>query len=67
MKDGKKRSFAKTLTWRVVATLIGIGGIFMITGDAAASSVAGTGISLVKGVFYYAHERFWETTNWERE
>jgi uncharacterized membrane protein len=58
------RSFAKTLTWRTVATLDTFVISYFITGSVAwAGSIAGIEVA-TKVVFYYLHERLWESSSW---
>ena len=64
MKILRKRSIAKTFTWRCLATtdtfIIG----YFITGDLiSATSIAGIEI-FTKILIYYFHERTWAKVNW---
>ena len=55
----KKRSFFKTLTWRVLATTDTFVLSFYITGNLVfAGSIASVEV-LTKLVLYYWHERLW--------
>jgi len=68
MTDGsrttRKRSLAKTLTWRVTATFDTFLISLFITGSFAwASSIASLEV-LTKMALYYGHERVWERFNW---
>jgi uncharacterized membrane protein len=55
----RQKSILKTITHRLLSTLLTLGILFIVTGNFA---VAGT-VSLVDGVLksmlYYVHERFW--------
>lgn len=63
-RTGRRRSFAKTLTWRTTATLDTFVISYLITGSAAwASSIAGIEVVTKLG-FYYLHERVWERSTW---
>lgn len=57
--ETQKRSIAKTISWRIVATIITGVVTYFLTGRldfAVAVSFADTG---VKFFTYYAHERMW--------
>lgn len=68
MKDiSKKRHLAKTITWRIIASLTTfILAILFFKDDPHATEKA-TGIaiaeSILKMVLYYFHERFWYKSN----
>ena len=66
MLDKRVRSVAKTVTWRIIATLITIGGVYVITGNVSLSFEAGVIINLLKALIYYMHERAWEHVSWGR-
>jgi uncharacterized membrane protein len=66
MRDKRRRSIAKTITWRSIATLITIGGVYVITGDLALSFGTGLVLNFIKAVGYYVHERVWEHIQWGR-
>lgn len=58
-KIEKKRHFAKTLTWRIVATSDTFLIAWFITGSIDwAAGIAGIEI-LTKMILYYLHERAW--------
>ena len=68
MTDGprtsRKRSLAKTLTWRVTATFDTFLISLFITGSIAwASSIASIEV-LTKMFLYYGHERLWDRFGW---
>ena len=59
-KSSKRRSFFKTLTWRVLATTDTFVLSFFITGNLVfAGSIASVEV-LTKLVLYYWHERVWD-------
>jgi uncharacterized membrane protein len=76
MSASKKRSLAKTLTWRIIATT----DTFILTlvsatwfsdelgiGSSEAVALAGTVAALevvTKMVLYYLHERGWSSLDW---
>ncbi|MGB7971508.1 MAG: DUF2061 domain-containing protein [Candidatus Deferrimicrobiaceae bacterium] len=57
--DTQRRSILKTISWRVVATLITGGVAFVVTGRVDMAITVGLGDSLVKFFTYYLHERMW--------
>ncbi len=79
MSASKKRSLAKTLTWRIIATT----DTFILTlvsatwfsdelgiGSSEAFALAGTVAALevvTKMVLYYLHERGWSSLDWGQE
>ena len=64
MEEQKKRSIAKTLTWRVTASLDTFVIAWVITGDwKMGGSIAGIEV-LTKMFFYYFHERIWTKIKW---
>ena len=63
-RASRRRSLAKTLTWRVTATLDTFVISYLVTGSAAwAGSIAGVEV-VTKVGFLYLHERAWERTSW---
>ena len=64
MRDGRKRSLLKTITWRVLATIITVLGVKLISDDWGIASSLGIGINLLKMGFYYFHERVWNRVKW---
>ena len=62
--DTTKRSIAKALTWRELASLATFIISYMLTGDI----VAATGIASVQVfvnlLLYYVHERIWNKIDW---
>jgi len=57
------RSLAKSITWRVVATLTTILLVFLFTRNIVVSTSVGTLEFLVKAVIYYLHERVWNMSD----
>jgi len=60
----KKRSFAKSLTWRALAVIVTFGSIYALTGE---TGLAGAGTLLTNSinfVLYYVHERVWNNIEW---
>ena len=65
--DHKKRSLAKTLTWRIVATSDTFLISWIITGAVTlAGAIAGIEV-ITKMFLYYLHERGWNKVKWARQ
>lgn len=63
MRDQRKRSLIKTLTWRVTASLDTFLISWIITGSyMLGGSIAGIEI-ITKMFLYYGHERIWNKFN----
>ena len=67
MRDRRRRSIAKTVSFRVIATVITFVGVLLITKDLSVSILSSLAINAIKGVAYYIHERGWEHINWARD
>jgi len=63
MTDKRKRSFAKAISWRVVAVIITIVVSFIVTGKFLIAASIGLLDSLIKVFAYYYHERAWNGTD----
>ena len=62
--ESHKRSLAKGFTWRIIATTITTGLIYIATGDILISTGLGVLDFVIKMTTYYAHERTWNTIAW---
>jgi len=61
------RSFAKAISWRIVATLTTILLVFAFTGSLMISGGVGVAELVVKILVYYLHERVWNMVDFGRE
>jgi uncharacterized membrane protein len=59
----RRRHIAKTITWRVVASLSTFLISWMITGKIEYGLAIGVTEALIKLVLYYLHERMWYKSN----
>ena len=67
MVASKKRSLAKTITWRVIATTDTFILAWLFTSDEViAASIAGLEV-VTKLILYYVHERGWSSLQWGQE
>ena len=57
--ETRKRSIAKTISWRVVATIITGCVTYFLTGRLDFAVTVGLADTSVKFFTYYAHERIW--------
>ena len=63
----KKRHLAKTLTWRVIASLTTFVIAYVFFKDDPQATEKATGVALTESIIkmglYYVHERFWYKSN----
>jgi len=59
-----KRSIAKTISFRILATIITIILVLIFTGNIALASVIGIVEMITKLIAYYLHERLWDKIAW---
>ncbi|MBC8313010.1 MAG: DUF2061 domain-containing protein [Candidatus Cloacimonetes bacterium] len=64
MKEKHKRTVAKTISFRIVASLLTILIVFTFTKNATISIGIGIVEAISKMIFYYIHERIWDKVNW---
>ena len=57
--ETKKRSIAKTISWRIVATIITGVVTYLLTGRLDFAVTVGLADTGVKFFTYYTHERMW--------
>ena len=66
MQATRRRSLAKTVSWRVIATLDTFVISYLVTGSGVfAGSIASFEV-VTKIVIYYFHERAWMRIDWGR-
>ena len=63
--DTKKRTMAKTITWRITASLTTFLIAWILTGDILVGASIGSIEALAKIFLYYFHERIWTNISWE--
>ena len=64
--DLKKRTIAKTMTWRVTASLTTFLIAWILTGDLLIGATIGSIEAIAKIFLYYFHERIWNSINWAK-
>ncbi len=55
----RKRHIAKTISYRIVSTLIGFGIMWWVSGDIKVGAAFGVAELVYKPIQYYFHERIW--------
>ena len=63
--DTQKRTIAKTMTWRITASLTTFIIAWILTGDILIGASIGTIEAIAKIFLYYFHERIWTNITWE--
>jgi uncharacterized membrane protein len=63
----KSRSFAKSLTWRVIALLTTFITLYALSKDINMATMATVITNGVNFVAYYYHERVWNSVKWGKE
>ena len=64
--DLKKRTLAKTMTWRVTASLTTFLIAWILTGDLLIGVSIGSIEAIAKIFLYYYHERIWNNISWAK-
>ena len=64
--ETKKRSIAKTISFRILATITTMVIVYIITGNLAIAGIIGFWEIITKLILYYAHERVWDVVKWGR-
>ena len=64
--DTQKRTLAKTMTWRITASLTTFIIAWILTGDLVIGASIGAIEAIAKIFLYYYHERIWTNISWEK-
>ena len=59
MKVDKRRHIAKTISYRVISTVIGFLLMWLISGSVKVGAAFGVAELIYKPIQYYIHERIW--------
>ena len=62
----KKRTLAKTMTWRITASLTTFLIAWILTGDLLIGVSIGSIEAVAKIFLYYYHERIWNNISWAK-
>lgn len=57
--DSTRRSIAKSLSWRALATIITTTIVFVMTGKGEFAATIGLADTVLKFAIYFGHERLW--------
>lgn len=66
VSETKTRSLVKAILWRVIATVVTFGMLYMLTGKVIESIEVTAIAAAVSMVAYYLHERLWNKISWGR-
>jgi len=55
-----KNPFWKAITWRIIASVITMGLVYLTTGNVVQTLLVGIPESILKVLFYILHEMAWE-------
>ncbi len=62
-----RRSIAKALSWRFLATIITTTLVYLLTGKGEFAATVGLADTLIKFFIYIAHERAWNKVAYGRQ
>jgi uncharacterized membrane protein len=65
--ESNRRSIAKALSWRLLATAITTALVFAITGKGEFAATVGVSDTLLKFFIYFGHERLWNRIPFGRQ
>ncbi len=63
-KEKQIRTFTKTISWRIIATLATVTISYLLTKDFLIAFSIGSIEVFFKMILYYGHERFWNSIDW---
>jgi uncharacterized membrane protein len=63
--ESRRRSVVKTLSYRVIVTVILAAVTFVVTGSLYQTSAISIVFALLSTIAYYIHERIWTTIKWK--
>ncbi len=64
MNDNQKRTILKTISFRIVASLLTVIIVYIFTKELIISFGVGIVEAISKMIFYYIHERIWDKIDW---
>jgi uncharacterized membrane protein len=62
--NSKKRSLAKTITYRLISSGIGFLVVWVLSDNVKASAMFSVAELIYKPLQYYIHERVWQRIKW---
>ena len=67
MIDTRKRSLAKTLSWRILASGSTFFLTWLITGDVSLAGILFVILFVAHTALYFVHERIWNHIHWGKK
>ena len=67
MTETRKRSIAKSFTWRIICIVVSIVTAYFLTGKLDVAVAIGTVYNAITMILYYFHERFWNVLDWGKQ
>ena len=67
MTETRKRSIAKSFTWRIICIVVSIVTAYILTGKLDVAVAIGTVYNAITMILYYFHERFWNVLDWGKQ
>jgi len=64
--NSKKRSLAKTVTYRLISSAIGFVVVWMLSDNVKTGAMFSMAELIYKPLQYYIHERVWQHIKWGR-
>lgn len=64
--DTNRRSLAKAISWRLLATLITSALVYLLTGKGEFAATVGLADTSLKFLIYFGHERIWNRISYGR-
>ena len=64
MNETRKRSLAKSISWRVICVIVSILTSFVLIGKWDLAVAIGSLYNLITMILYYFHERGWNRIRW---
>jgi uncharacterized membrane protein len=64
--NSKKRSLAKTVTYRLISSAIGFVVVWMLSDNVKTGAMFSIAELIYKPLQYYIHERVWQHIKWGR-
>ena len=64
MRETRKRSLIKSISWRLICIVVSIVTSFFLTGKWDIAVAIGTVYNFITMVLYYFHERGWNKIKW---
>jgi uncharacterized membrane protein len=67
MKEARRRSLAKSITWRIICIVVSVVTAFILTSRLDVAAAIGTVYNAITMFLYYFHERAWNKITWAKK